>query len=179
MARLKRRRARSVRRSRCAEAPNRSQTKQAGGAASTKSRPRERLDERAAGAEERGGGAGSHEPRLRIHPLKGGGLPESHDWASASPRDAAGCGDLPRQPEEEGEGDPLQGGEDLRAVEYDAAHAEGDNGQHGAHAQRDTKEAGKAPPHTGIRAGRGEHDVAGAGGDGGVPGFSCACRVES
>lgn len=54
--------------------------------------------------------------------------------------------------------------------EHEASHTERHEEEHQTHACRDSKEAGKSLQDASVRAGRGQHDIAGPRRDGGHDG---------
>ena len=115
------------------------------------------------GAEKRARGARTHEPGFRIDPLEDGGAHESDRFRPRARCDAARGGrDLPGQPEEDCGTTPVEGLDHNRIVEDEAPETERDEKHHEPHTRDDTEQTRQASPDAGLRAGRGQHDVAGA-----------------
>ena len=163
MPTLNARRTRSERRKRCTTAPKASQGRQLGSAATHEDqRQRSRLHESAARVmvEERRGGAGADQPRFRVDPLKRRRPDEAERPGLLRCAGAAAAGDLPGEPAQHGRAAPLDGGQDQRVVQDQAAESESHDEHQQSHAADLAEQGRQTAQDSYLRTGRGQQRVA-------------------
>src|SRR5829696_1799060 len=129
---------------------------------------REGLRERTGGLDAQVGpnGTRTDQPRFGVDPLQGSRLPEADAIQRGPSVTAAGCGNLPGQPEEQADATPFESVPHDRVLEHDAPQSQGDEEHHQPHPDGDTEEAGQTAPDADAGPSRRENDVAGARGNG-------------